>query len=505
MQVTGLPYEHQEFFDLGSGLKPDWLGSGLSAWALQSFMGRVNYTFKDRYLLTVSSRVDGSSRLAPATGLTVVVDGADELGPVDHWLGEDLLAALPDDALVIVAGREPPPLAWRVDPGWRLLVRPVPLANLGPAEGAELLTLLGVPASAHPAALRFTHGHPLALALVGDVYAQQGGPFQPSADPQVVTTLLAGLLDAVPGPAHRAALEACAQVRVTTEPLLAALLDRPDAGELFDWLRGLSMMQLGPRGLYPHELARDALVAELRWRHPERYTEIHRRAGRYYQQQFAAADPAGQHTAIADFVYLHRDNEALRPFISVLSPAGSGVAELSAGPVEAGDEARIRALVERYEGPLVLYARHVLGGDAERARDVVQDTFLRLIGQDRALKAIQFGTNIKSVGVPAAADEVAVAQGSVEDRRFVAVYGRHGRIVAAVGFDQAKWLDFYQRLIEAGAPFPPRSRTVDQPAAMQQPVPGPGSLGIDADGPALRKHVEGGVEPLSSARRAAAP
>src|SRR5438132_476989 len=40
MQVTGLPYEHQKFFDLGSGLKPDWLGSGLSAWALQSFMAR---------------------------------------------------------------------------------------------------------------------------------------------------------------------------------------------------------------------------------------------------------------------------------------------------------------------------------------------------------------------------------------------------------------------------------------------------------------------------------
>ena len=65
MQVTGLPYEHQKFFDLGSGLKPDWLGSGLRAWAMQSFMARVNYTFKDRYLFTVTSRLDGSSRLAP--------------------------------------------------------------------------------------------------------------------------------------------------------------------------------------------------------------------------------------------------------------------------------------------------------------------------------------------------------------------------------------------------------------------------------------------------------
>jgi NADPH-dependent 2,4-dienoyl-CoA reductase/sulfur reductase-like enzyme len=77
----------------------------------------------------------------------------------------------------------------------------------------------------------------------------------------------------------------------------------------------------------------------------------------------------------------------------------------------------------------------------------------------------QFGTNIKSVGVPSTADEVVVTQGSIEKRRFVAVYGREGRIVAAVSFDQAKWLDFYRGLIESGAPFPPRMRTVDQPVA----------------------------------------
>lgn len=44
----------------------------------------------------------------------------------------------------------------------------------------------------------------------------------------------------------------------------------------------------------------------------------------------------------------------------------------------------VRAAVKRFEGPLTLYARHVLGGDAERARDVVQEAFLRLIGQERA-------------------------------------------------------------------------------------------------------------------------
>jgi NADPH-dependent 2,4-dienoyl-CoA reductase/sulfur reductase-like enzyme/ferredoxin len=76
----------------------------------------------------------------------------------------------------------------------------------------------------------------------------------------------------------------------------------------------------------------------------------------------------------------------------------------------------------------------------------------------------QFGTEIKSVGVPTYADQVVIAQGSVAERRFVAVYGYRGRITAAVAFNQAKWLEFYERLIDRAAPFPPSSSTVDEPA-----------------------------------------
>jgi RNA polymerase sigma-70 factor (ECF subfamily) len=46
------------------------------------------------------------------------------------------------------------------------------------------------------------------------------------------------------------------------------------------------------------------------------------------------------------------------------------------------DAAWVRSAVERFEGPLILYASRLLG-DPEAARDVVQDTFLRLCGQDR--------------------------------------------------------------------------------------------------------------------------
>lgn len=82
----------------------------------------------------------------------------------------------------------------------------------------------------------------------------------------------------------------------------------------------------------------------------------------------------------------------------------------------------------------------------------------------------QFGVEIKSVGVPTYADEVMITQGRAEDHRFVAVYGRRGRITAAVAFDQGMWLDFYRDLIEQAEPFPPRFRTVDRPREAR-PVP----------------------------------
>ena len=99
-------------------------------------------------------------------------------------------------------------------------------------------------------------------------------------------------------------------------------------------------------------------------------------------------------------------------------------------------------------------AHNMISAEADRWPHLATPTFW----------SVQFGTHIKSVGVPTFADEVVITQGSLAERRFVAVYGYEGRITAAVAFDQAKWLEFYQSLIDAAAPFPPAFRTVDQPA-----------------------------------------
>jgi TonB-linked SusC/RagA family outer membrane protein len=46
----------------GSNIKPQ---GSYSKWDIISYMGRLNYSFNDRYLLTLTMRSDGSSRLAP--------------------------------------------------------------------------------------------------------------------------------------------------------------------------------------------------------------------------------------------------------------------------------------------------------------------------------------------------------------------------------------------------------------------------------------------------------
>ncbi|MES2775970.1 MAG: TonB-dependent receptor [Bacteroidota bacterium] len=55
------------WYDLGANTigRPDGYGSGFTENTLTSFMGRVNYTLNDKYLLTASGRYDGASVLAP--------------------------------------------------------------------------------------------------------------------------------------------------------------------------------------------------------------------------------------------------------------------------------------------------------------------------------------------------------------------------------------------------------------------------------------------------------
>lgn len=244
----------------------------------------------------------------------VLLDTYETLIPLDEWLREVFLPQLPENTLIVIAGRYAPSSAWRADPGWQALIHPLPLRNLSPQESQTYLTKRAVPVIQHRVVLDFTHGHPLALSLVADVFAQgQEICFQPESAPDVVKTLLQKFVQDVPTPAHRLALEACALARLTTEALLAQMLSVPDVHELFQWLRELSFIESGQLGLFPHDLAREVLIADLRWRNPDWYAELHRRARSYYTTRLQQTNGQEQHRVLFDYIFLHRDNPAVRP------------------------------------------------------------------------------------------------------------------------------------------------------------------------------------------------
>ena len=63
----------------------------------------------------------------------------------------------------------------------------------------------------------------------------------------------------------------------------------------------------------------------------------------------------------------------------------------------------------------------------------------------------QYDRKIQLAGRSAGADEVRVVDGSTEERRFVALYGRGDRLVGALAMNRPRQLLAYQRLIERGA------------------------------------------------------
>jgi TonB-linked SusC/RagA family outer membrane protein len=64
IQATNIPYETQLFHNLGTAETINGYGSDLSEWGIMSFMGRINYEVLGKYMITLTGRYDGSSRLA---------------------------------------------------------------------------------------------------------------------------------------------------------------------------------------------------------------------------------------------------------------------------------------------------------------------------------------------------------------------------------------------------------------------------------------------------------
>lgn len=247
----------------------------------------------------------------------LLLDTFEVLEPLEGWFRDTFLPSLPDTVLTAAMGRKRPSSAWKSDGAWLELARFVGLRNLSDEDSRRYLESQMVPGEQLDGLVEFTHGHPLALTLVCETLAQNGrAQFEPDANPDVINVLLDRFLDSVPGPLHRQALETTALLRNTTEAILAAVVGEEHAFELFEWLKTLSFIETGPFGIYPHDLARDAIAMELRWRNPDQFCLLHDRARAYYADHLERTTGLAQQIVLADYIYLHRDNPAVKPFFN---------------------------------------------------------------------------------------------------------------------------------------------------------------------------------------------
>jgi hypothetical protein len=279
--------------------------------------------------------------------VVLLVDAFEATVGLDRWLREDLLPRLPDGTRVVLAGRDPPSPGWREDPGWNELLRVVALRNLAPDDARGLLSSRGLPPERHDQVLRLTGGHPLALALVADVVAQTGRvPAAHEQVPDVVAALADRFLADTPSRQHRDALHVCAHARHTTPALLEAALPGADAGALFRWLEELSCIERTPEGLAPHELVRDVLDADLRWRDDRTYRGLHARIREHaIARLYAATEEAERERRMWDLQYLHRRNPLFGPYVMWDAPNA-----VTARALRPEDLSEVTTLAEEFEG-----------------------------------------------------------------------------------------------------------------------------------------------------------
>lgn len=278
----------------------------------------------------------------------LLIDAFEHLAPLEAWLRQHLLAALPQHSLVVLAGRMPPDDFWRTDPAWRSGTCVMALRNLAPQACDEALAHRGLNAAQREAVIRLTYGHPLALMLLADVIESQGA-VPDTLGTDVIRRLTECFAAQAPSALHREALELCAHARVTTEDLLAKLVDEAAAPELFAWLASLSFVEIAASGgLLPHDLVRDALTAELRWRNPQKLAIKGEQLLRYHLARARAprSDPETRLRVAQDIFFLNRHNPAMRPFMDV-----SGLDAMHCELASPEDLAPIAALVRQELGP----------------------------------------------------------------------------------------------------------------------------------------------------------
>ncbi|WP_261304245.1 helix-turn-helix transcriptional regulator [Paenibacillus andongensis] len=230
----------------------------------------------------LEATVSAMYELAAYQKVILAFDTFEELTGLDPWLREHLLKWLPDNVLVLIAGRHPLKGSWLVSPSWRERILPLPVEHLNREDSLDYLRRCGINQEERMERIWYqSKGHPLALSLTVAIQL----PLDQSVREAGINWFLelaALWLKEVPNKDLRRLVEAASMLRQFNQEMLSYLLNDEVDTDLFESLTGLSFVQQSERGWTIHDLMREATCRLLRERTPDYYRYLIERCAFYY-------------------------------------------------------------------------------------------------------------------------------------------------------------------------------------------------------------------------------
>jgi hypothetical protein len=307
--------------------------------------------FLDELGRALGDDLDDLERLSTALAyrdrpVVIALDTYERLRLIDRWVREELVAALPAGAKLMLAGRDVPLPAWSLSAPAPERFAQLSLGRLGDADAVAFLRGAGLADDAAGRLGLLARGHPLTLRL-----AAAAGLARPELDideqaaPAVFEALTRLYVADLPEPTRRA-LDAASVVRRGTLPLLAAMLTDEPAERAFEGLSNLPFVEVARDGLVLHEALQEAIARRLRATDPERYRRYRAAAWRQLRREVRAITHEEHWRYTADMLYLI-ENPVVR---DAFFPASS--LRVSVAPATPADAAEVLAIARSHEpGP----------------------------------------------------------------------------------------------------------------------------------------------------------
>ncbi len=354
-----------------------------------------------------------------ADQLLVLLDSYERMAALDSYIRHDALPELPHRTLVLIAGRGAPDPAWFTG-GWETVTARIDLKALPPHEASHLLAKRGLTDGRVNAIVDWADGSPLALALAADAAIADADWNAASAPdrPEILRALLHRLVETELHDIRPSALGIAIVARNVTLDLLRTVLPGEDPELAYRQLSELSITEPLGTGLTMHELARKALLADLRLRNPVLEHDLRRRVTDY----LCSRGIAGDQVLLIEMAHLV-ENPLLRWGFS-----WDGYVSFRIDSVRPGDADRIEELTAEGERLWWQLTRRYFDEAPDRVA-IARDLSGRICG---------FLVSMSLATAPAFADDDPLAGPWLADARRNAALGDSVMWHAAVDFTRGK-------------------------------------------------------------------